>query len=82
MVTRDALHRLVDELPEGVLPDAARALGALHVPAADPFLQFLLNVPEDDEPLTAEDVAAIEEGESEIARGEGIPWDVVRKELV
>ena len=82
MVTREALHRLVDELPETVLADAARALSALHAPGADPFLQFLLSVPEDDEPLTPEDIAAIEEGEAEIARGEGISWEHVREELL
>jgi hypothetical protein len=59
MVTREALHRLVDELPDTVLPEAARVLGALRAPANDPFLQFILSVPEDDEPLTAEDIAAI-----------------------
>ena len=81
MVTREALHRLVDELSATVLADAERALGALHAPQADPFLQLLMSVPEDDESLTAENIAAIEEGEAEIARGEGTSWHVVRNEL-
>jgi hypothetical protein len=30
MSTRDDLHRLIDELDEAALPDAARQLGDLH----------------------------------------------------
>lgn len=40
--------------------------------------QAFMAAPVDDEPLTAEDVAAIEEGKAETARGEGIPWEEAR----
>jgi len=35
----------------------------------------------DDEPLTPQELAAIEEGERAAARGELIPWAEVRREL-
>jgi hypothetical protein len=39
-------------------------------------------VPEDDEPLSPEEIAAIEEGKAAIARGESVPLDVARKRLL
>ena len=75
MTTKESLHALIDTLPESALPEAERYLRRLQSAAADSFLTFLMNAPEDDEPLTPEDIAAIEEGKSEIARGEAIPWD-------
>ena len=78
MTTRDVLHELVDALPDELLPEAEWRLAALRY---DPLLRFFLTAPEDDEPLTPEEVALIEEAEAEIARGETIPWEVVREEL-
>jgi predicted transcriptional regulator len=72
VTTKEALHRLVDELPETVLPEAERYLASLR---DDPVPRAFIEAPEDDEPLTPEEVAAIEEGKAEIARGEGIPWE-------
>jgi hypothetical protein len=38
-----------------------------------------MDAPEDDEPLDALEIAAIEEGRQDIARGDTIPWDEVKK---
>ena len=38
--------------------------------------------PEDDEPLTVQEEAAIREGEEALARGEVRPWEEVRAELL
>jgi hypothetical protein len=46
----------------------------------DPVLRAFLEAPEDDEPVTEEEEAAIAEAEAEIAR-EGIPWEVVEARL-
>ena len=78
MTTKEALHRLVDELPESILPEAERYLASLR---DDPVLRAFMEAPEDDELLTSEEIAAIEEGKAEIARGEGIPWEVVERRL-
>ena len=69
MSTREAIHQLLDSLPDELLPAAEARLAALR---DDPFLRFMLAAPEDDEPLSPEEVALIEEGEAEIARGEKI----------
>lgn len=81
------LHRLVDQLPTGELGAARRFLEYLRDTAArgagdrvtmdvddDPFLRAFLDAPEDDELLTETDIAAIEVGRTEAARGEVEPW--------
>ncbi len=47
----------------------------------DPLVRAFVNAPEDDEPQTEEERAAVEEGKEEIRRGQGRPWEEVRKEL-
>jgi hypothetical protein len=77
--TVEQLHALVDQLPQGMWDEAARYLTGLNT--EDPVLRAFLLAPLDDEPLTDEEIALVEEGEAEIARGEGIPWEIVRDEL-
>jgi len=72
---------LIDELSDSALLEAERYLESLRRVESDPLWQALMAAPVDDEPLTAEDIAAIEEGKAEIARGEGIPWEVVEARL-
>lgn len=48
----------------------------------DPVLKMLLLAEEDDEPLTPEEVDESEANWQAVLRGEGIPWEEVRKELV
>ncbi|HLH23324.1 MAG TPA: hypothetical protein VK066_12435 [Chloroflexota bacterium] len=78
MTTRQALHQLLDELPDELLEMAEERLAALR---DDPFLRFLMTAPVDDEPLDDEDLAALAETRAEFERGETIPWEMVREEL-
>ncbi len=55
MVTKTELHQLVDALPDAAANEAALQLR-------------ILALPEDDEPTTPEDLAAIAEAEESIAR--------------
>jgi hypothetical protein len=73
-VTREDLHRLVDELPENAVDAAARLLAR----ARDPMLGVLDAAPPDDEPLTEEDLRAIDAARKE----SGILWEQARKELL
>ncbi|MBI2938965.1 MAG: hypothetical protein HYY04_00890 [Chloroflexi bacterium] len=81
VTTRKKLHRLVDELPADELRAAERYLEYLRN-MADPLVRALMEAPEDDEPLTHEEDAAVREAEEEIGRGEGIPWANVRRRLL
>ncbi|MGE3269907.1 MAG: hypothetical protein AB7P40_14240 [Chloroflexota bacterium] len=65
---RDALHALVDALPPERLAEAKAALSQL-------------NVPDDDEPLTDQDLTAILEGREEYRRGETISGNAIRAEF-
>lgn len=59
MTTRKNLHDLVDWLPECAWDDAHHSL--LHLMKnRDPVAYALYNAPEDDEPLSDEDRAAID----------------------
>lgn len=73
MIARDDLHTVLDSIPEDRLAAAREALAAL----ADPVLVALLGAPEDDEPLTEEDIQAIAEGRAEHERGELVLLDAL-----
>jgi hypothetical protein len=79
VTTKEALHRLVDELPDEELPEAERMLQALTI--ADPVERSLALAPVEEEPLSDEDLAALEEGRAEAARGETLSTDELRREL-
>ncbi|MCC6177741.1 MAG: hypothetical protein IT305_20760 [Chloroflexi bacterium] len=74
--TRERLHQLLDELPDERLDEAEEAITALSAP-----FRPLSEAPEDDEPLTDAELAAIAETRAELAHGETIPGDVVRREF-
>jgi hypothetical protein len=78
MATKDGLHRLIDDLPETLVEEAERRLTQLR---DDPVLRAFLEAPEDDEPVTEEDIAAIEEARAERTRGELIPLEEVARRL-
>lgn len=82
MTVKETLHRLIDELPEREWPTAERFLQYLRDMGRDPVVRAFAEAPEDDEPVTPEEDAAIREAEEEIARGEGVPWEVVRERLL
>jgi hypothetical protein len=68
---RERILALLDAVPEDRLDDAEAAIAAL----TDPVLQAFLSAPDDDEPLTAEDLAAIAEGKADIEHGDIVAWE-------
>ncbi len=83
MVTkqREDLHRLLDDLPESELDLARGLLEVLRKHARESFRRALEEAPEDDEPLTEEDLRAIAEAKAEVARGNVVSWEQVQAEL-
>ncbi|MFN8633571.1 MAG: hypothetical protein U0893_06915 [Chloroflexota bacterium] len=67
-MTREMLRKLLDDILDDRLDEAGAVLS-------------LLNVPDDDEPLTAEELESIARGREAYRRGETIPDEVVRREL-
>jgi hypothetical protein len=79
MVSKEGLHQLIDALPESELDKAARLLAALET--TDPVLRALLLAPEDDEPETDEERAAVDEAREAARRGEVFTLEEVEREL-
>ncbi len=78
--TREALQRLVEEVPDRDLDTARRFLTYLR-DTGDPVLRAFMDAPEDDEPETEEERLAVAEAKEEIRQGKGIPWEEVKREL-
>lgn len=81
MQTRERIHDLVDALAEETLPAVERFLERIR-DGGDPILVALANAPEDDEALTPEEEAAIEEGLADIAAGRVVSHEDVRRRLL
>jgi hypothetical protein len=79
MAVKDRLHALVDQLPETRLDRAQQLLEALL--ADDPVGISLALAPIDDEPETEEERALVEEARAELARGEYLTTDELRRSL-
>jgi len=72
---------MVDQLSDAAIPEAERLLVALRE-ADDPVLRAFMEAPEDDEPLTDEDIAAIEEGLEDVRAGRVVSHDEARRLLL
>lgn len=77
-MNRDALHNLIDRLPEEELPVAKRFLEYLTV---SPAYRAALSVPPDDEPVTEADAEAIIRTREEVRRGAVISHDEILREF-
>ena len=80
----DAIKTFIDELPDRELHAIKRYLqfrifmGDL---SDDPFARALAGVPDDDELLTAEDLAAIAESDEDLAAGRIISLEDLKRDL-
>jgi predicted transcriptional regulator len=82
ITTREELHRLVDELLEETLNEAARALQGVRIPKRRPTVEEIFaNAPVDDESLTDAEHAAIAEGRDDVAAGRLISNEEIRREF-
>jgi predicted transcriptional regulator len=81
MTVKDRLHRLVDELSEQETHTAERFLEFLRY-SHDPLMRAGLAAPDDDEPETPEEAAAIEEARADMAAGRVLPHEEVRRRLL
>ncbi|HTT62405.1 MAG TPA: hypothetical protein VMG35_11210 [Bryobacteraceae bacterium] len=77
-MSRDALHELVNRIPESDLPAAQRYLEYL---ATSPAYRSALAAPPDDEPVTEGDARAIERTASEIRAGRVVEHEEILREF-
>lgn len=84
MTTKEALHRLVDQLPDdGEELEAVRAVLIEHLkqPEDDPVPRAIRSAPLDDEPTTPEEEAAAARAWAAYQRGEYVSNDDLRREI-
>lgn len=80
MTVKERLHQVVEEMSEEEAEAMLRRVEALR---SDPFLRYLEASPVDDEPVTAEEEAAVAEVEADRAAGvPTIPFDDVKRKYV
>lgn len=75
MLTRDQFHTLVERLPD----DELAAVMAAVEKTIDPVTRALLLALPDDEPLTDEDVAAIERSRAAYERGDFVTQEELKR---
>jgi hypothetical protein len=77
MTVKERLHRVVEEMTD---EEAETALRRIQTMRQDPFVRFLDQAPIDDEPITAEEEAAVAEVEADRAAGKPtIAFDDVKR---
>ncbi len=79
MALRDSLHRLVDDLPETEISRAERLLQVLKE-TAEPLYR-LESAPDDDEPDTPQESAAVDEAWREHKEGKSLSTEELKREL-
>jgi hypothetical protein len=81
MTTKEALHQLIDDLPESALPTAWNLLAPLRPDATANLPRILAEAAWDDEPETPEEALAVQEAYEGLARGDVVSHEELRREL-
>jgi hypothetical protein len=77
MTAKEKLRQTIEDLSE---LEAEQTLAFIaRRRERDPVLEFFSNAPEDDEPLTPEEQASVEEAWAQ--RGQSVPLDEFRREV-
>lgn len=79
--TKKELHDLVDSLPDIKVQAARSYLEFLRQHGDDPVLRSFREAPQDDEPETLEEAAAVQEARDAVARGDVLTDEEMRREL-
>lgn len=78
VTTKEALHRLIDDLPEDALPAVERYLSSVR---DDAVVRALVTAPIDDEPTTPEEDASSEESWQAYRRGQYVSNEDLRRDI-
>ena len=80
VILKEELHGLIDELAERDLYTAKHFLAYLRN-IRDPMMQKLVETPYEDEPLTEEDIAALDEAYEDLKAGRTVTMEELEREL-
>ncbi len=77
MTVKERLHRVIDEMSDERAEAALQRIDALQT---DPLVRFLDAAPLDDEPVSAEEKAAVAEVDTDRAAGvASIPFEEIKR---
>ena len=79
VVSREEVKSLIDDLSDNELDAVRQYIQSLH--PSDPVASALADVPVDNEPVTGDDLSAIEESDADIASGRVVSMEQLRREL-
>jgi predicted transcriptional regulator len=79
MPARDDLHQLIEEFPEAEIARVSRVLRALLPSAEEERLYTVDTAPEDDEPYTPEERAAVAAALRDVEEGRTVSHDEVKR---
>lgn len=79
MPARDDLHQLIEEFPEAEITRVSRVLRALLPSAEEERLYTVDTAPEDDEPYTPEERAAVAEALRDVEEGRTVSHEEVKR---
>lgn len=82
MTDKERLHALVVTLLEPEVHAALRFVEYLRQEGSDPVARGLEEAPFDDKPLTAEDLAALDDAEDDVREGRVVPHEQARLQLL
>ena len=77
-MNREALHELIDRIPESEIVAAQRVLERL---ASDAAFRAAMSAPPDDEPVTAGDAEAIARARKDLQAGMAVSHDEIFREF-
>jgi nucleoid-associated protein YejK len=80
MTAKEQLRERIDELTEAEAADTLDYLSRRREPR-DALTEFLDQAPIDDEPVSEEEERAVQEARDEIARGQTISLEQLKREL-
>jgi nucleoid-associated protein YejK len=80
MTAKEQLRERIDELTEAEAADTLDYLARRREPR-DALTEFLDQAPIDDEPVSEEEERAVQEARDEIARGQTISLEQLKREL-
>lgn len=69
VTAKEELRKLVEGLSEQEADELLRRMGQSGSAEPDPLIEFLDNAPPEDEPISAEEEAAVEEARREVEAG-------------
>lgn len=83
MTTREQAHKLLDDLPESEIEPVVKFIASRgeRSEKGASFARWLASHPEDDEPLTDEEQAALAESAADIAAGRLVSFEEIKREF-